>query len=155
MYGNTISSICSSKYFDPGHIKRIDFMKFIEAKGDESVQLHIYNEDNKHGFSSYKGTARPSIDKEKGILPYKYYFMCENNVENNFITEKLWEPILCETLCFYWGCPNVSEYINPLAYVQLDMNDFEGSYNLIVESIRNNLWEKRVDVIREEKNKVL
>jgi GR25 family glycosyltransferase involved in LPS biosynthesis/tetratricopeptide (TPR) repeat protein len=154
-YGNIVSSICSSKYFDPGHIKRIDFMKFIEAKGDESVQLHIYNEDNKHEFSSYKGTARPSIDKEKGILPYKYYFMCENNVENNFITEKLWEPILCESLCFYWGCPNVSEYINPLAYVQLDMNDFEGSFQIMRSALLENLWEKRIDSIKKEKQRIL
>lgn len=148
-----VSSICSSKYFDPGHIKRIDFMKYIESKG--GVQLHIYNEDNKHGFASYKGTARPSIDKEKGILPYKYYFMCENNIEKNFITEKLWEPILCESLCFYWGCPNVSDYINPLAYVQLDMDDFESSYQIVLSAIRDNLWEKRLEVIREEKKKVL
>lgn len=148
-----VSSICSSKYFDPGHIKRIDFMKYIESKG--GVQLHIYNEDNKHGFASYKGTARPSIDKEKGIMPYKYYFMCENNAEKNFITEKLWEPILCESLCFYWGCPNVSEYINPLAYVQLVMDDFESSYQIVLSAIRDNLWEKRLEVIREEKKKVL
>ena len=154
-FGNSISSICSSKYFDPGHIKRIDFMKFIEQKDDPLVQLHIYNDDNKHAFTSYVGTARPSIDKEKGILPYKYYFMCENNVEKNFITEKLWEPILCESLCFYWGCPNVSEYINPLAYVQLDMNDFEGSFEIVRSAIRDNLWEKRLDILREEKQKVL
>lgn len=148
-----VSSICSSKYFDPGHIKRIDFMKYIESKG--GIPLHIYNEDNKHGFASYMGTARPVVDKEKGVLPYKYYFMCENNVEKNFITEKLWEPILCETLCFYWGCPNVSEYINPLAYVQLDMEDFEASYTIMLNAIRDNLWEKRLEVIREEKKKVL
>ena len=154
-FGNRISSICSSKYFDPGHIKRIDFMKFIEGKNDPLVQLHIYNEDNKHGFRSYVSPARPFVDKEKGILPYKYYFMCENNVEKNFITEKLWEPILCESLCFYWGCPNVSEYINPLAYVQLDMNDFEGSFEIVRSAIRENLWEQRLDILREEKQKVL
>ena len=154
-YGDIISSICSSKYFDPGHIKRIDFMKYIESKDDPLVQLHIYNEDNTHKFKSYKGTARPSDDKEKGILPYKYYFMCENNVEKNFITEKLWEPILCESLCFYWGCPNVSDYINPLAYVQLDMNDYEASFQIVRSAIRDNLWEKRLSVIKEEKKKVL
>jgi len=153
--GSIISSVCSSKYFDPGHIKRIDFMKFIEAKWDSHVQLHIYNEDNKHGFASYQGKARPFVDKERGILPYKYYFMCENNVEKNFITEKLWEPILCESLCFYWGCPNVSDYINPLAYVQLDMNDFEGSFQIVKAAIQDNLWEKRLDILREEKKKIL
>jgi hypothetical protein len=152
---NIISSVCSSKYFDPGHKKRIDFMKFIESKQSPDVQLHIFNEDNEHGFNSYKGKARAFIDKQRGILPYKYYFMCENNAEYNFITEKLWEPILCESLCFYWGCPNVSDYINPLAYVQLDMNDFEGSYEIMKEAVKNNLWLERLPYIQEAKRLIL
>jgi GR25 family glycosyltransferase involved in LPS biosynthesis len=153
--GNIISSVCSSKYFDPGHKKRIDFMKFIESKLSPDVQLHIFNEDNQHGFTSYKGKARAFIDKQRGILPYKYYFMCENNAEYNFITEKLWEPILCESLCFYWGCPNVSDYINPLAYVQLDMNDFEGSYQIMKEAVQKNLWLERLPYIQEAKRLIL
>ena len=151
---NMVSSICSSKYFDPGHKFRIDFMKFIEAK-NSSVTLHVYNEDNQHGFKSYMGKARPSLDKEKGILPYKYYFMCENNTEINFITEKLWEPILCETLCFYWGCPNVADYIDPMAYVQLDMNDFESSFKIIKNAIESDLWSQRLPAIRMAKQKIL
>lgn len=153
--GNIISSICSSKYFDPGHKKRIDFMKFIESKSDPDVLLHIFNEDNQHGFSSYQGKARAFVDKEQGILPYKYYFMCENNQERNFITEKLWEPILCESLCFYWGCPNVADYINPNAYVQLDMDDFEASFNTIKQAIQMNLWLHRLPYIQEAKRLIL
>ena len=147
-----VSSICSSKYFDPGHITRIDFLHFLEKNG---VFMHIYNSDNKHGFSSYMGRADPFVDKEKGLVPYKYYFMCENNEEKNFVTEKLWEPILCEALCFYWGCPNVSEILDPLSYVQLDMNNFQGSLEIIQNAIRNNEWEKRLSVIRKEKARIL
>ena len=153
--GNIISSVCSSKYFDPGHKFRIDFMKFIEAKGDPSVNIHIYNEDNQHGFQSYVGKAQPSIDKEKGVLPYKYYFMCENNAEVNFISEKLWEPILCESLCFYWGCPNVADYIDPMAYVQLDMNDFEASFKIIKNAIESDLWSQRLPAIKKAKECIL
>jgi GR25 family glycosyltransferase involved in LPS biosynthesis/tetratricopeptide (TPR) repeat protein len=147
-----VSSICSSKYFDPGHKKRIDFLKYLEEKG---FPLHIYNEDNQHGFKSYQGKARPSVDKEKGLVPYKYYFMCENNAERNFVTEKLWEPILCESLCFYWGCPNVADIVDPRAYVQLDMNDFESAYNTMNAAIQMNLWEERLPYIKAAKQKIL
>jgi len=147
-----ISSICSSKYYDPGHKKRIDFLHFMESKG---LNLHIYNEDNTRGFKSYKGTAKPSIDKEKGIIPYKYYFMCENNVERNFVTEKLWEPILCEALCFYWGCPNISDIVDPMAYVQLDMDDFESAYNTVNAAIKTNLWQERLPYIKKAKQRIL
>jgi hypothetical protein len=152
---NIISTICSSKYFDPGHIKRIDFLKYMQDQNDPSVSLHYYNEDNKFNFKNYMGTARPDIDKENGIMKYKYYFMCENNEETNFITEKLWEPLLCDCLCFYWGCPNVADYINPLAYVQLDMNDFNKSFNIIKNAIESNLWETRLPIIRQERLRVL
>ncbi len=148
-----VSSICSSKYFDEGHIHRIDFLKFLEAKGD--VKLNIYNKDNKHMFKNYKGRLTPGIDKSKGIVPFKYYFMVENNYEPDFITEKLWEPILCESLVFYYGCPNTSDYIDDRAYVQLDMHDFEKSYQIVKQAIAEDWWSQRIEYIRTEKKKIL
>jgi GR25 family glycosyltransferase involved in LPS biosynthesis len=149
-----ISSICSSKYFDPGHIKRIDFLKFVEEKNDEVVKIDIYNNDNQHNFKNYIGPHPPGF-KDAGIAPYKYYFMPENNEEVNFMTEKIWEPILTETLAFYWGCPNIADYIDPRAYILLDLNDFEKSFNIIKNAILNDEWSKRLEIIRMEKEKVL
>jgi hypothetical protein len=150
---DTVASICSSKYFDEGHIHRVDFLKFLESKGD--IRLDIFNQDNVHDFKNYRGKLSPYLDKSKGILPYKYYFMVENNYETNFITEKIWEPILCETLVFYYGCPNTSDYIDPRAYVQLDMYDFEKSYQIIKQAISEDWWSQRIEYIRAEKKKIL
>jgi hypothetical protein len=83
-----IGTICSSKYFDEGHIHRIDFLKYLEEKDD--IKLNIFNENNNFNFKNYKGPLKPYIDKSNGIVPFKYYFMVENNYEDNFITEKLW-----------------------------------------------------------------
>jgi hypothetical protein len=151
--GSIVSSICSSKYFDEGHIARIDFLKFLEAKGD--IELDIWNQDNKHEFTNYRGPVTPYVDKSKGIRGYKYYFMMENNYETNFITEKLWEPILCETLVFYYGCPNVTDYIDPGSFVLLDINDFEKSYQIIKQAIKEDWWSQRIEIIRKEKRKIL
>jgi GR25 family glycosyltransferase involved in LPS biosynthesis len=149
-----LSTVCSSKYYDPGHIKRIDFLKFIEGKNDNIVKIDIYNTDNNHNFSGYKG-AHPINGKDDAIMPYKYYFMPENNEERNFVTEKMWEPLLCECLCFYWGCPNISDIIDSRAYILLDLNNFEESFNIIKTAILNNEWAKRLEYIRMEKQKVL
>ena len=88
-------------------------------------------------------------------MKYKYYFMCENNAEHNFITEKLWEPILCHCLCFYWGCPNVADYIDPRAFVQLDMNDFEKSFQIVKTAIAEDWWRQRLPFIKTERLKIL
>jgi GR25 family glycosyltransferase involved in LPS biosynthesis len=148
-----LSSICSSKYFDPGHIIRIDLLRFLESKND--LEIDIYNQDNNFNFRGYKGPVTEYIDKYKGMVNYKYYFMIENNFEENFITEKLWEPILCESLVFYYGCPNVSTYVNSLAYVELDINDFEKCYQTIKQAMEEDWWSQRIDIIRQEKKRIL
>jgi len=149
----TISSICSSKYFDEGHIDRINFLKFLETKGD--IELDIWNKDNKHEFKNYRGSLSPYLDKSNGLKQYKYYFMVENNYEEGFITEKLWEPILCETLCFYYGCPNVTDYIDQGAFILLDIHDFEKSYQIIKQAIEEDWWSQRIEIIKKEKAKIL
>ena len=119
------------------------------------MQIDIYNADNNHNFTNYKGPVSPYVDKSKGMLSYKYYFMMENNYEENFITEKIWEPILCESLVFYYGGPNVTDYIDSRAFVLLDPNDFEKSYQIIKQAIEEDWWSQRIDVIRQEKRKIL
>ena len=90
-----------------------------------------------------------------GLKPYKYYFMAENNQEHNYISEKLWEPIVSECLCFYYGAPNASDYINPLAFIPVDLNNLEDTYKIMKHAIENDLWSQRIDIIRQEKYKVL
>jgi hypothetical protein len=79
----------------------------------------------------------------------------ENTFEKNLITEKLWDPILCECLCFYYGCPNVNDYVDPNAFVLLDITDFEKSYQIIKQAVSEDWWSQRIDIIRKEKHRLL
>lgn len=158
-YYNYFSTICSSKYHDPGHRLRVDFLKYCEKENSErnsflNLKIDIYGFDNKHNFKNYKNSL-DNNNKEDGLIPYKYYFIAENNSEKNYISEKLWEPILCECLCFYWGAPNLADYIHPDAFVQLDLNDFNRSYKIMQQAIIEDWHSKRIDIIRKEKNKIL
>ena len=147
-----LASICSAKYFDPGHIRRVDFLKFLEQKNDDVVRVDIYARDNPLGFARWAG---PLPEKDAALAPYRYFFTAENNSEHNFITEKLWEPLLTETLCFYWGCPNAADWVDPRAFIPVDLDDFEQAFQTMKGAILANEWEKRLDVIRREKHKVL
>jgi hypothetical protein len=118
------------------------------------VRVELYARDNPLGFSSWVGPHPPG-EKDIALLPYRYFFAAENNCERNFITEKLWEPLLTETLCFYWGCPNVADWIDPRAFIPVDLDDFEQALRTIKQAILGNEWEKRLDVIRRKKRKVL
>ena len=147
----TLSTILSNKYTDPGHIKRIDFMKFLENKG--CLDLHIYGQ-NKFLWKNYKGTL-PQHQKDDSLFPYKYSFNVENFSIKNYYTEKLIDGILAETLVFYSGCYNIKDYIDERAFVYLELNNFENDYEIIKSAIMNDLWSERIEYIREAKKKIL
>ena len=107
-----LSSIVSSQYTMPGHRYRIDLLKYIEGK---SLELDIYGRDNLHNFKNYKHSLPPH-QKEEGLFPYKYTINAENCELYNYVTEKLVDAILSETLCFYWGCPNIYDFFDPKYY---------------------------------------
>lgn len=149
-YNNIISTVLSCKYQDPGHIKRIDFVKFLEKN---NVPVHVYG-DNKWDYKDYKG-GLPYGVKDKGMFPYKYVFNCENNDIKNYFTEKLVDGILAECLVFYSGCYNISEFIDERAYVRLELSNFEEDCKKVQKAIEDNLWEQRLPYIKESKRKIL
>ncbi len=151
------STVVSSLYEMDGHKKRIDFMKHVEKNWSSlgcQGPLDIFGRDNKHEFKNYRGSL-VSHNKDLGLFPYKYTFISENCELENYFTEKIIDPILAETLCFYWGCPNLSDFIDPQAFIVLDLEDFDASLKIIKSSIENNEWEKRLPIIRKEKKKLL
>lgn len=150
-----ISTVTTSKYFDPGHIFRIDFIKFLE-KFHPDISIDVYGFDNCHNFKGYKG-SHPIGNKDVGMLPYKYYFHAENNDEYNFITEKIWDSVMAECVCFYWGCPNIDDYVDSACYILLspNPNDFETNYTIVKKALENDEWSKRVNRIRDEKRRII
>ena len=145
-----LSTVLSCKYHDPGHIKRIDFVKFLERK---NVSVHVFG-DNKWNYINYKGSL-PYLQKDNAMFPYKYVFNVENNSIKNYYTEKLIDGILAECLVFYSGCYNVRDYIDENAFVYLELSNFEDDYKKVTNAIKNNLWEERLPYIKKAKAKIL
>jgi hypothetical protein len=146
---NKAMIILSEKNDQPGHNKRINFLKKTQTN-----LIDVYGRKNYHKLKNYKGVV-PNDNKEDLFVQYKYSFNAENNWEHNYATEKIWEPIVCENLCFYWGCPNLEEYIDPRAFVRLNLADISGSLKIIEKAIQEDWWSQRIDVIRKEKEKIL
>lgn len=149
---NNILSILSSKNHDIGHIKRINFIKKLEEKNINLID--IYGQQNYHNFNNYKGCVIDN-SKEKCFELYKYCFQTENNKEYNYATEKIWEAIVCECLCFYWGCPNLEEYLDPKCFVRLNIDNIEESILIIMKAIKEDWWSQRIEIIRREKAKII
>src|SRR5439155_17580561 len=126
----------------PGHRLRADFIRHLERAGTD---IDVYGWDSK-----------PLVPyKDDGLLPYRYTFAAENTFERNYFTEKIVDAILAECLCFYWGCPNLEDYLGHDAFIRLPLDDFEQSRELIERSIANGEWERRLPTIRAAKETLL
>ena len=147
--GKIVSSIVSSQYCYPGHQLRINFLK----EAEKELKFHIYGWDNKFNFTSYQGSLPDS--KDEGLFPYKYTLAAENSSRQNYCMEKLIDGILAECLVFYWGCPNIAEFLEPESFVQLDINDINNSIRKIRQCVEHEEWEKRIHAIRKSKHLIL
>jgi hypothetical protein len=116
--------------------------------------LDVYGKENYHNFKAYKGPVEAE-NKYNIYANYKYCLAVENNNEHNYATEKIWEGILCESLCFYWGCPNLEEYIDPQAFVRLPLEDPERALKIIQQAIQEDWWSQRINAIKLMKGKIL
>lgn len=156
-----LSSIICNLTYIYGHKKRVNFLKYLDKinvpidifgkkyNSTKYADQNIFNE-----LKNYKGSL-PRWSAEQGLDSYKYTFNAENCSEINYYTEKVNNSILCECLLFYWGCPNLENYIDSRAFIRLDIDKPEESVKIIENSIKNNEWEKRIDIIRNEKKKIL
>lgn len=144
------SSIMSNAYTFTGHKLRLDFLKYIDANYD----IDIYG--TNIGYKKYKQKLPPHT-KDNGLFPYKYTFAAENNAIHNYCTEKLYDAIMSETLCFYWGCPNIVDYLPSESFIWIDLvnNSKEQNLAIIKNAIENNEWEKRLPFIREAKRRLM
>lgn len=60
-------------------------------------------------------------NKKDALKDYKFSIAIENCVEENYITEKLFDCILTDTTPIYYGCPNVDKHFKNIYH--LDLND--------------------------------
>lgn len=145
-------SVLSYKYFDVGHKYRVDLLKYCDEK--KSQYIDVFGYQNFHNLNSYVSPLKE--DKKEIHYPqYKYCLSIENNFEHNYATEKIWEAILCECLPFYWGCPNLEDYIHPEAFVRIDISKPEEAFKIIETAIKEDWWSKRLNIIRQEKEKII
>lgn len=148
--GDRVSAVISGKRMSPGHYDRIYFALFAQ----NFLNLDVYGnyDSDKIGWNNFLGSPEA---KDTALLPYKYSFACENNYLDFYVTEKLVDCILAETLCFYDGASNVSDLIDKNAFIKIDVRNPTESLRIMKRAIKNGEYEKRQPFIKKEKIKII
>lgn len=139
------SSIISGNTGTEMHRKRLQFVYEIDKHFD------FYDHFGRGDFSNLRSHRGAIQNRFDGLQTYKYHFNAENSREPSGFSEKILDPILCECLTFYDGASELEKYINPDAFIRINLDDPERSIHTIKTAIENNEWEKRLDIIRKTK----
>ena len=51
-------------------------------------------------------------DRRNAIAPYLFTIAIENCRKESYFSEKLIDPLVTRTIPIYWGCPNISNFLN-------------------------------------------
>jgi hypothetical protein len=136
------STVCSSKRQKHTlHRKRYDFTQRLK---EEFPAMEIFG----HG-------VRPMKDKAEALDPYRYHLAIENHRCAHHWTEKVSDAFLGWALPFYYGCTNLGEYFPEDSFIEIDLDDFDGSVSVIRAAIANREYEKRLEAIAEARRRVL
>ena len=113
---------------------------FSSSGNDHSGRTAYVRELMRHmEVHSYGHTLRNRVlEEDKGtetklktIAGYKFTLAFENASTVDYVTEKLFEPLMAGSVPVYLGAPNVAEFA-PGEHCFIDVNDFEGPEELAV-----------------------
>ena len=146
-----LSVVISGRAADPGQVLRLAFVRHLEAAG---VPMDVFGRDSLDGVSQYRRPL-PTFDKRAGIFPYRYTFAAENHAEPNYFTEKIIDAVLGEAVCFYWGCPNLEDHLDPAVFIRVPLEHPDEARRIVERAIAEDEWTRRIDAIRVEKRRII
>jgi hypothetical protein len=137
-----ISTVCSNKkQKNTVHNQRFKFTKKLKEKIPE---LDIY------GYG-----VQPIDDKADAIDAYKYHVVIENISSKDHWSEKLADAFLGNSMPIYYGCTNIFDYFPKNSIILFNPYEEDRSIAIIEDAIKNNLYEKHIEEIKQARDLVL
>jgi len=116
------------------------------------IPVDIYGKDwNKSGLIS-RHIKGPIDDKFEGLIDYQFSINSENTIEQNYITEKMFDSFLTNVVPVYYGATNAGNIYNPDSFVTYDLLNMDKALETIEGLFKLNYMDYR-DLIIESKRR--
>lgn len=140
---NSVSIITSNKTSLPGHQRRLSFaLELKEELGDRAVV--------------YGRGLREIDDKWDALYPFLISVAIENDIADDWATEKLYDCFLTWTVPFYAGCTNLHQYFPSDSFVSIQMDDVSGTAEQIRTALDDpNYFASKLPALTEARDRCL
>jgi hypothetical protein len=138
-----ISIVTSTRNVMQGHTDRLRFIdKLMASSLSSSIDL-------------YGGGFNPIDDKLDAIKNHKYHLVIENDIIDDYWTEKIADSFLGEALPIYHGAPNIEKYFSRQSLIEVDVRNIDSTIRSMSNTLEYNIYEKSRPAIIESKNLIL
>jgi hypothetical protein len=117
-------SLVKPSDYDPTHIltSKTRFCNFIYSNWWAKERIAFFDQLSKYKQVDSGGTVKNNLgfkvgDKRSFIGSYKFTIAFENASYPGYVTEKLIDPMLADSIPIYWGSPRVAEEFNPHSFI--------------------------------------
>jgi hypothetical protein len=145
----SLAVVTSGKDWLPGHRARLDFLGRLRAAG---VPFELYG----RNLPARLGSRGPVASKAQALRPARFALAVENFAGDDlYVTEKLWDPLLCWCLPLYYGSRAADRLVPSRAFVRIPDLKEAGVEAVRAALARPDAWESRLDAIAEARRRVL
>lgn len=137
-----ISVICSSKASSPDHRKRLEFVRFLQARLGDVLDV-------------FGRGIREIDDKSAAIYDYKYHIVLENDHSQYFMTEKLADAFLGWSYPIYFGGAEAYHRFPEGSFSAIDVYKPEESLCVIRNVISAETYENNLERVGQARHRVL
>lgn len=142
-------AVTSGKLHLPGHKERMAFFQALMSAG---VDLRLFGRNLPLSLQP----GGQLMDKGSILRPARFALAIENYAQDDlYVTEKIWDPLLCWCLPLYYGSLAAEKMIPPEAFIRLPDLGPRG-----IEIVRQtlcdpHLWNRRLEAIAEARRLIL
>ncbi len=148
-----LAFITSGKLDWKGHAPRLEFVRLLRKAG---VRVALYGRGLPADLMAHPDTHGPVESKASILRSAKLTLAIENDATNDrYITEKIWDALLCWSLPLYFGSRAVDSMIPEDSFIRLpDLSD--AGVQVVREAIaQRDLWEQRLGAMAQARQLAL
>lgn len=131
------------------HRHRLQFLQLLQNSG---YDFDLYGRD----LPKWAKTAGTLNNKWYGLAPYYYNLSIENYADNDwYVSEKLWDALLCWCLPIYYGGNAADKLLPPGSFLRLPSLDHQGLEYIKEVTATPDLWYNAKEAIAEARQIIL
>ncbi len=120
-YFDSVDAAAGERKPDP-HFAQRAFCNFLYSNPGPRERVQFYDVLNSALRVDSGGRVRNNLgmridDKMKFLANYRFSIAFENGAHAGYITEKIFQPLLCGSIPIYWGASDIEEEFNAKSFV--------------------------------------